>query len=47
MAEFLLRLVEEGIRPPLGATLAVPAAFASWCGEEQRPLDEGDGLEGF
>ncbi|MBW8793479.1 MAG: hypothetical protein JF597_07780 [Streptomyces sp.] len=46
MAEFLLRLVEGEIRPPLGAEFAMPATFASWR-EEQRLLDEGDDLEGF
>ncbi|WP_181802245.1 hypothetical protein [Streptomyces shenzhenensis] len=46
MAEFLLRLLEGEIRPPLGAELAMPATFESWR-EEQRLLDEGDDLEGF
>ncbi|MEU3513811.1 hypothetical protein ABZ770_00635 [Streptomyces sp. NPDC006654] len=46
-AEFLLRLVEAEIRPPLGATLALPATFASWREEEQRLLDEDDDHEGF
>jgi hypothetical protein len=47
MGEFLLRLVRQDIRPPLGVELDLPATFESWRDEDRRLLDEDGDLEGF
>ncbi len=47
MAEFLLGLIQNDIRPPLGAALTLPATYESWRDAERRLIDEIGDFEGF